>query len=176
MNAHDQPGSWIGRSLLRKEDNRHLLGASTFVGDIRMPGMQDIAFVRSAVAHGRLRGIDKPAGLESRVYALADLGEIHSLESGPEMASFRSVPYPPLASDRVRFVGQTVAACLAPTRAEAEDMAERVVVHVDELPAVIDTVAALGPDSVILHDGWPDNAFVHDHRSRHRQSRDPAFP
>ncbi|MEH2584810.1 CO/xanthine dehydrogenase Mo-binding subunit [Nitrobacteraceae bacterium AZCC 2161] len=37
MNAHNQPGQWIGRSLLRKEDNRHLLGASTFVGDIRLP-------------------------------------------------------------------------------------------------------------------------------------------
>jgi carbon-monoxide dehydrogenase large subunit len=161
MSSRDQPGSWIGRSLLRKEDKRHLLGASTFVGDVRMAGMQDVAFVRSGSAHARVVGIEKPAGLEHEVYTLADLGAIHSLESGPEMASFRSVPYPPLASDRVRFVGQTVAACMAPTRAEAEDIAQQVVVNLDELPVVIDTVGALKPGMPTLFDGWPDNAFVH---------------
>src|SRR5260370_38328764 len=113
MNSHDQPSHWIGKSLLRKEHNRHLLGASTFVGDIRMPGMQDVAFVRSGSAHARVVSIEKPAGLEDSVYTLADLGHIDSLDSGPEMASFRTVPYPPLASDRVRFVGQPVAACMA---------------------------------------------------------------
>ena len=76
MSHHDEPDGWIGRSLLRKEDNRHLLGASTFVGDIRMPGMQDIAFVRSGSAHARVVDIAKPAGLEQRVYTLADLGPI----------------------------------------------------------------------------------------------------
>jgi carbon-monoxide dehydrogenase large subunit len=161
MRVHDQPGQWIGKSLLRKEDNRHLLGASTFVGDIRMPGMQDIAFVRSGSAHARVVSIEKPACLEDRIFTLADLGWIHSLDSGPEMASFRTVPYPPLASDRVRFVGQTVAACMAPTRAEAEDIAQQVVLHADELPVVIDTVAALRPGTTTLFDGWTDNAFVH---------------
>jgi carbon-monoxide dehydrogenase large subunit len=161
MSHHDEPDGWIGRSLLRKEDNRHLLGASTFVGDIRMPGMQDIAFVRSGSAHARVVDIEKPAGLEQRVYTLADLGPIRSLDSGPEMASFRSVPYPPLASDRVRFVGQTVAACMAPTRAEAEDIAQRVVLNVNELPVVIDTVDSLKPGTATLFDGWTDNAFVH---------------
>ncbi|MDB5566376.1 MAG: xanthine dehydrogenase, molybdenum binding subunit apoprotein [Tardiphaga sp.] len=161
MSHHDEPDGWIGRSLLRKEDNRHLLGASTFVGDIRMPGMQDIAFVRSGSAHARVVDIEKPAGLEQRVYTLADLGPIWSLDSGPEMASFRSVPYPPLASDRVRFVGQTVAACMAPTRAEAEDIAQQVVLNVNELPVVIDTVDSLKPGTGTLFDGWTDNAFVH---------------
>jgi carbon-monoxide dehydrogenase large subunit len=161
MNHHHEPDGWIGRSLLRKEDKRHLLGASSFVGDVRMPGMQDIAFVRSGSAHARMVSIEKPAGLEAQVYTLADLGPIRSLDSGPEMATFRSVPYPPLASDRVRFVGQTVAACMAPTRAEAEDIAQQVVVNVDELPVVIDTVGSLKPGVATLFDGWTDNAFVH---------------
>src|ERR1700704_6708668 len=114
MNSHDGPGRWIGASLLRKEDNRHLLGASTFVADLRIPGMQDIAFVRSQSAHARVVGIDKPEGFEHRIYTLADLGEIRCLEAGPEMASFRTVPYPPLAGDRVRFVGKTGAARVGP--------------------------------------------------------------
>jgi aerobic carbon-monoxide dehydrogenase large subunit len=161
MNSHDQLSHWIGKSLLRKEDNRHLLGASTFVGDIRMPGMQDVAFVRSGSAHARVVSIEKPAGLEDSVYTLADLGHIDSLDSGPEMASFRTVPYPPLASDRVRFVGQPVAACMAPTRAEAEDIAQQVILNADELPVVIDTVESLKPGTATLFDSWADNAFVH---------------
>jgi aerobic carbon-monoxide dehydrogenase large subunit len=161
MNSHDGPGRWIGASLLRKEDNRHLLGASTFVADVRIPGMQDIAFVRSQSAHARVVSIDKPEGFEHRVYALADLGDIHCLDAGPELASFRTVPYPPLAGDRVRFVGQTVAACVAPTRAEAEDLAQQVMLNVEDLPVVVDAVEAIKPGTPTLFDGWPDNAFIH---------------
>jgi aerobic carbon-monoxide dehydrogenase large subunit len=161
MNSHDGPGRCIGASLLRKEDNRHLLGASTFVADVRIPGLQDIAFVRSQSAHARVVSIDKPEGFEHRVYALADLGDIHCLDSGPELASFRTVPYPPLAGDRVRFVGQTVAACVAPTRAEAEDLAQQVMFNVEDLPVVVDAVEAIKPGTPTLFDGWPDNAFIH---------------
>ena len=61
MAEHHEPDGWIGRSMLRKEDARFLAGAGLFVADIRLPGLQDIAFVRSPVAHGTLRGIAKPA-------------------------------------------------------------------------------------------------------------------
>jgi len=161
MSVEPEPGGWIGTRLLRKEDIRHLAGAGMFVADIRMPGLQDVAFVRSPIAHGRLVGIEKPAGYEDRVFGLADLGPVRCIEAGPEMASFRNTPYPPLAGDRVRFVGQTVAACIAPSRAEAEDIAEQVIVNTDDLPAVVDAVAALQPGTPTLYDGWTDNAFVH---------------
>ena len=161
MNSHDGPGSWIGASLLRKEDRRHLLGASTFVADVRIPGMQDIAFVRSQLAHARVIDIEKPQGLENRIYTLADLGDIRCLDAGPELATFRTVPYPPLAGDRVRFVGQTVAACVAPTRAEAEDIAQEVILNGENLPVVVDAVEAIKPGTTTLFDGWPDNAFIH---------------
>jgi carbon-monoxide dehydrogenase large subunit len=160
MSSHDGPGGWIGASLLRKEDNRHLLGASTFVADVRIPGMQDVAFVRSQSAHARVVSIDKPEGLEHKIYALPDLGDVHCLDAGPELASFRTVPYPPLAGDRVRFVGQTVAACVAPTRAEAEDLAQQVMLNVEGLPVVIDAVEAIKAGATTLFDGWPDNAFI----------------
>jgi carbon-monoxide dehydrogenase large subunit len=161
MDLHGGAGGWIGASLLRKEDKRHLLGASTFVADLRMPGMQDVAFVRSPVAHGKLLGIEKPAGFEHKVFGLADLGEIKFIDAGPEMASFRTVPYPPLAGDRVRFVGQTVAACIASSRAEAEDLAGNVIVLTEDLPPIIDAIEAIKPGMTTLFDGWPDNAFVH---------------
>ena len=75
MDLHGGAGGWIGASLLRKEDKRHLLGPSTFVADLRMPGLQDVAFVRSPVAHGKLLGIEKPAGFQHKVFSLADLAQ-----------------------------------------------------------------------------------------------------
>jgi len=151
---------WIGARLLRKEDARYLLGAGMFIADIRMPGLHDVAFVRSQMAHARMRPVVKPAGAQARVFTLADLGAVAILEAGPELAAFRHGPYPPLADERVRYVGQPIAACLAPTRAQAEDLADQVTPELEELPAVVDCVAAMRPDSPRLFDTWPDNAFI----------------
>ena len=161
MDHRENLGRWVGASLLRKEDKRHLLGASTFVADVRIPGMQEVAFARSQLAHARVIGIEKPKGFESKVYTLADLGDLNHLDSGPELPSFRVVKFPPLAGDRVRYVGQPVAACIARTRAEAEDLAEAVVLEGDNLPAVINSRDAIKPGTTPLFDGWSDNAFIH---------------
>ncbi|MBM3530021.1 MAG: xanthine dehydrogenase family protein [Alphaproteobacteria bacterium] len=160
MADHPPADGWIGASLLRKEDARHLLGHGMFVADIRMPGLQDIAFVRSQMAHANVRQIVKPPEAAASVFTLADLGPIAILEAGPELAAHRHSPYPPLADGRVRYAGQTIAACMAPTRAEAEDLADRVTAELEELPAVVDCVAAMLPDSPRLFEHWPDNAFI----------------
>jgi carbon-monoxide dehydrogenase large subunit len=157
---HPTSGGWIGASLLRKEDARFLRGAGLFVADIEMPGLLDVAFVRSPVAHGRLRRIVKPDDAAAHVFGLADLGAVAILEAGPELAAFRHSPYPALADDRVRYVGQTVAACIGASRAEAEDLVARVVLEIDELPAVTDCVEAMRPGSPRLFEAWPDNAFI----------------
>src|SRR3954470_21757102 len=123
MAGHSPSEGWIGASLLRKEDARHLLGHGMFIADIRMPGMQDVAFVRSQMAHAVVRQVNKPEGQAANVFTLADLGSLHAdpcspniLEAGPELAAHRHSPYPALADDRVRYAGQPIAACLAPTR------------------------------------------------------------
>ncbi|MGQ7791356.1 xanthine dehydrogenase family protein molybdopterin-binding subunit [Faunimonas sp. B44] len=159
MNEHAADG-WIGASLLRKEDARHLLGAGAFVADIRLPGMQEIAFVRSEVAHGVLNSVRKPAGAAAGVFTHSDLAWLRILEAGPELSAFRSSPYPALAEGKVRYVGQTIAACVARNRAHAEDLAERVEVDIDELPPVVDCLDAMRPGSARLFDQWPDNAFI----------------
>jgi carbon-monoxide dehydrogenase large subunit len=160
MAEHHEADGWIGARLERKEDARHLAGAAQFVADIRLPGMKDVAFVRSQVAHGALRGVTKPAGLESHVFTFADLGNVDVLPAGPELPAFKLGPYPPLATDRVRYAGQTVAACVARTRAEAEDIADKVAVEIDDLPAVVDCVAAMQPGAPRLFEHWADNAFM----------------
>ncbi len=155
----EAPG-WIGASLLRKEDARHLYGHGLFIADIHVPGLQDIAFVRSHLAHAWVRRIDKPADAVARVFTLADLGPVNVLEAGPELSAHRHSPYPPLADQRVRYVGQTIAACVAPTRAQAEDLADQVDVALEPLPAVVDVVAAMRADSPRVFDEWPNNAYI----------------
>jgi carbon-monoxide dehydrogenase large subunit len=160
MADHAPSDGWIGASLLRKEDHRHLLGHGMFIADVRMPGMQDVAFVRSQMAHAVVRHVLRPDGAEGAVFTLADLGPLNILEAGPELAAHRHSPYPALADERVRYVGQAIAACLGPTRALAEDLADRVSADLEELPAVVDCVAAMRPGSPRVFDGWPDNAFI----------------
>src|SRR5437016_2471204 len=71
--ANAPASSWIGARLLRKEDARYLIGAGMFIADSRMPGMQDVAFVRRQMAHARVRGVPKPAGAETRALAPAPI-------------------------------------------------------------------------------------------------------
>src|ERR1043165_7597233 len=160
MAGHSPSEGGIGASLLRKEDARHLHGHGMFIADVRMPGMQDVAFVRSQMAHAVVRQVTKPAAGAGNVFTLADLGPLNILEAGPEVAAHRHSPYPALADDRVRYAGQPIAACLMPTRAEAEDLADQVGVELDELPAVVDCVEAMKPGSPRLFENWSDNAYI----------------
>jgi len=160
MSGLNATQGWIGASLLRKEDARHLHGRGMFIADVQIPGVQDVAFVRSQMASARVRRVNKPADTAGRIFTLADIGPINVLEAGPELAAHRHSPYPPLADNRVRYVGQTIAACVMPTRAQAEDLADRVDVELEEWPAVVDVIAAMRADSPRVFDEWPSNAYI----------------
>jgi carbon-monoxide dehydrogenase large subunit len=160
MASHPPSDGWIGASLKRKEDARFLHGHGKYIADVRMPGVQDVAFVRSQVANGRVRSVVKPDGESANVFTFADLQPLTVLEAGPELPQHKLSPYPPLADERVRYVGQGIAACLAPTRALAEDLADRVSVDIEQLPAVVDCVAAMQPGSPRVFDHWADNAYI----------------
>ena len=69
-------GMGVGARLRRKEDARFLRGRGEYVGDIRMVGMLDVAFVRSPVAHARIRAVRKPAGHERAVFTIDDLAGV----------------------------------------------------------------------------------------------------
>ncbi len=160
MKQETAGSGWIGASLLRKEDARYLFGRGMFIADVNVPGVQDVAFVRSPMAHAWVRRVVKPADAAAQVFTLADIGPINVLEAGPELSAHRHSPYPPLADGRVRYVGQTIAACVMPTRAQAEDLAERVTLELEELPAVVDVVAAMRADGPRVFDEWPGNAYI----------------
>src|SRR3954468_13532035 len=92
----------VGASLRRKEDARYLTGRGQFVGDIRRPGMLEVAFVRAPVAHARIVAIEKPAGLEHRVWVMDDLAGVKPIRAVSSLKGFRPSDLWPLAKDKVR--------------------------------------------------------------------------
>jgi carbon-monoxide dehydrogenase large subunit len=150
----------IGASVPRKEDERFLRGQGQYVADIRMPGTREIAFVRSPVAHARLRHVAVPEQFRDVVFTAKDLVGMKPISSNPTLRGFKPSTEPILATEKLRFVGEIVAMCLAQTRAEAEDIASQVTVDYDELPAVTDMIAAQEPGAPLVHEGWKDNLFI----------------
>ena len=150
-------GKGIGASLRRKEDDRYLRGQGEFVGDIRLDRMLEAAFVRSPVAHGRIRAVDKPAGTEDQVFAAPDLVGVRPIRAVSTSPAFKASDWYALATDKVRFAGECVAVCVGDTRAEAEDLAERVALDIAELPAVTDMLDGRTAGAPLVHDGWADN-------------------
>lgn len=132
----------------RLDARRKASGESVYVGDLTRPGMAHAAVVRSAVPHGRIRGIDATAAAASPgvigVYTAADVSP------NPYGRLIRDIPI--LARDKVRYVGEQVAAVVAETRLQAEAAAALVEVDYDELPAVTNPQGALAPDAVRVHD------------------------
>ena len=153
-------GQGMGARVLRKEDARHLAGRGKFTSDFRRPGQQEMAFVRSPVAHARLKSITKPAGHEAAVFTAADMPDMLPMRAPSRLPGYKAADYPALATEKVRFVGEPVAVCVADTRAEAEDIAQAVKVEYDELPAVVDMLAAKADDAPQIHEEWDDNLVM----------------
>lgn len=149
---------WIGASLPRREDRRHLLGQGEFVADIAAHGALEIAFLRSPVAHGRIADLRRPDN--GQIFVAGEIGAVRLLPAGPDIPGFRQAPYPPLADGVVRFVGQPIAACVAATRAEAEDLTTACQCEVSSLPALPDVASALAEGAPPLHPGWGDNRYA----------------
>jgi aerobic carbon-monoxide dehydrogenase large subunit len=150
----------IGASVLRKEDDRFLHGRGQYVADLRLAGTREVAFVRSPVAHARLRAIHIPEDVRDVVFTAKDLVGVKPIISSPPLKGFKRSAQPILATDKVRYVGELVAMCLAATRAEAEDIAASVDLDFDELPAVTDMLSALEPGAPLVHEEWGDNVFI----------------
>jgi carbon-monoxide dehydrogenase large subunit len=150
----------IGASLPRKEDDRFMRGRGEYVANLRMVGMKDVAFLRSPVAHARIISIEKPAGFNESVYTLADLEGVKPIVANSSLKGFKPSEQPVLANHKVRQVGEMIAMCVADTRAEAEDLAAQTWAEFDELPAVVDMLAAREAGSALVHEHWGDNVFL----------------
>src|SRR5256885_4521248 len=141
--------SVIGRSVKRLEDRRLVTGRGEFAADVAFPHMLHLRLVRSAHAHGRLVSIEAGAALAlpgvAAVWTSADVSEIPPIDFRltriEGLAPYRQ---PILARQRVRYVGEPVAAVFAIDPYVAEDAADLVAVAVEELPVILDAGASPG--------------------------------
>src|SRR5206468_3431027 len=147
------PSRLMGAEIKRKEDPRLITGASVYVGDITLPGLHHVAFVRSPYAHARIRRIDASAALKRpgvrAVFTGRDIqGRCAPLPiagggEGGEATAAATRTHLALSLDRVRYVGEAVAAVIAESEALARDAVEAVVVDWEPLPAVKDQFVAM---------------------------------
>ena len=153
----------VGQRVKRREDPRLIQGHGTYVDDIKIVGMQHLAFKRSDIAHGRILSVDTSAaealdGVEA-VFTGAQLAEL--LEPMPIMTPFPSPPHRAVAVDVVRYVGEPVAVVVACDRYVARDAADAIAVEYESLPAVVDPEVGMTGKTVAPSRRFPE-------QSRHR--------
>ena len=154
-------GSFVGLPVRRVEDPALLRGEGTYIANLDVPGMLEVAFVRSTVAHARLGAIDTSDA--EAMPGVVGVWTAENLDAGDFylFADLRpDAPRHAIATDKVRFVGEIVAVVVAETRARAMDAAETVIVDYDPLPAVVDMDDALAPDAPLLFEDLGTNAVL----------------
>ena len=139
---------YVGQRVKRTEDSRLVHGRGRYVDDIRLAGTLHVAFARSPQAHARIGAVDTTrAARASGVRAVvtgADLDGVAVMRSDTmDVDTCRATEWSMLARDRVRYVGEAVAAVIADDRYAAEDGAGLVAVAYDPLAAVVDMDDAL---------------------------------
>jgi carbon-monoxide dehydrogenase large subunit len=162
---------FFGAPVKRNEDKNLLTGQALFVDDVELPGLLHAAFLRSAVAHAKIRRIDisvarKRPGVVA-VYTAEDLGSYW--QPGPLLVPPPPIPgivfnvrtQVPLAKDKVRYAGEPLAVVVAESRYIAEDALDDILVDLETLPAAVDLEAAAGAGAAIVHDDLDSNVASH---------------
>lgn len=152
--------SWIGKSVKRTDGLAKITGRTQYAVNLELPGMLHVKTVRSVMPHARLVSVDaskaeKLPGVVA-VFTRDDLynmfGEQRSPNYGPVIRD-----QPIVATDKVRYAGQIVAAVAAVDAETAERAADLIDIEYEELPAVFDPMEAILDDAPIIHE-QPSNA------------------
>jgi len=152
----------VGERVKRREDPRLIQGRGTFVDDVKIVGMQHLAFKRADIAHGRIVSIDTSAaetmdGVEAVFTGAAIAQQLGPMPIG---TPFPSPPHYAVAIDTVRYAGEAVAVVVAADRYVARDAADAIVVTYDPLPVVVDPELAMTSTPGVIHPDFPNNLAV----------------
>jgi carbon-monoxide dehydrogenase large subunit len=154
----------IGASVKRKEDPRFIRGKGNYIEDITLPGMLHMRMVRSPYAHARIKSIDASKAMAVPGVVVVITGEMLAAHGLAWMPTLSGDTQAVLATDKVRFQGQEVAAVIADDRYVAHDAADLVEVEYEVLPAIVDPFKAADPDAPVIRDdkeGQSDNHIYH---------------
>jgi carbon-monoxide dehydrogenase large subunit len=155
----------FGAPVRRREDPRLLTGRGRYVADVELPRLLHVAFVRSAHAHARLRGIDATAALAQPGIVAAVTGgdpfvARHRIRARSALPGYVETEQPILAWPIARHAGEAVAAVVGSDRYGVEDAAALVRVDYEPLPAAVDLLNAMRADAPRVHEAVPGNAFL----------------
>jgi aerobic carbon-monoxide dehydrogenase large subunit len=149
----------VGQRVKRREDPRLIQGRATYVDDIKIAGMQHLAFKRSDIAHGRIRSIDTSAALAmdgvEAIYTGAQIAEL--VPPMPVGTPWPAPEHRAVAVDTVRYAGEPVAVVVARDRYVARDAADAIIVSYDALPAVVDPELAMTGKPAVIYPGFANN-------------------
>jgi len=154
----------IGASSPRKEDARFIRGKGNYIEDITLPGMLHMHIVRSPHAHARIISIDTDAAQAVPGVVAIVTGEMLAAHNLAWMPTLSADTQAVLATDKVRFQGQEVAAVIASTHYIARDAADLVEVEYEPLPVIVDPHKANDPDAPVIRtdkEGQTDNTIYH---------------
>ena len=156
---------FVGARVKRREDQRLLTGQGAYVDDHHPPGLLHATFLRSPYAHARITQLDTSAArtCEGVVTVLTgkDLAPlVKPVRAASKMREYKETSFPPLAVDKVRYVGEALAVVIAENRYLAEDALEGIRVEYDPLPTVANAQAAAQPDAPVLHDEAGSNVLL----------------
>ncbi len=155
-------GKFLGRRIKSVTALKVLLGNTSYVDDIKLPGMVYLSFVRSAVPHARLLKVDASRSKsDNGVLAVLTEKDLHeNVKPFPIFAApdgLRPFSRFPIAEKKVRYVGEIVAAIVGTSRAVAEDAADSVEVEYEPDDPVLDLENALRDSSSLVIDEWGTN-------------------
>src|SRR6266851_198966 len=158
--------SYVGAALSPRETKKLVLGRGSYVGDLTVPGLLHVAFVRSPHAHARIRQIDIDAARRApgiaAVLTGADLARMTApLRIAPPIEGLVPMEMPTLPTDKVRFVGDLVACVIGEARSQVEDACALVDVAYEPLPAVVDPEHAEDPGLPLVDEKVPANRPYH---------------
>ena len=169
---------FVGAKVVRREDPRLPSGAGNYVADIKRHGMLHLAFRRSDHAHAAIRNIDVEAALAlPGVVAVYTGGDIAAManpyQATSRMKNYQATFIPPLAVNKVRYVGEAVVAVVAESRYVAEDALALIDIDYDPLTVLVDPEEALKSGAPKLHDDLESNILAE--REFARGEVDDAF-
>jgi len=156
---------YVGISRKRTEDPLILMGKAKYVDDISLPGMLEVAFLRSSHAHADIKHInlDKakahPDCIDVYTSAELDGGTITYTD---HQGNLQPVATPFFAGEKVRYVGEIIAAVVAPTRYIAEDIVDLIEVEYEPLPVMSNVEDAMKPGAELIHEEIPGNVFFNE--------------
>lgn len=167
----------MGASRRRVEDNRFIRGRGNYVDDVVLPGMLHMEILRSPVAHARIRSIDVSKAWEIPGVRLVLTGDMMATRNLAWMPTLSYDTQAVLATDKVRFQGQEVAAVIADDPYIAKDACEAIVVDYETLPVIVNPDQAMAAGAALIRDdkeNQPDNK-VFDWEVGDRSATDKAF-